>query len=76
MNRRALSERSELARPHPLRPPSPMWLDGGSMALGHFAEPKGPRLPGRNPHKVLFHYDYRPEMREALQFALLFCVWV
>jgi hypothetical protein len=32
-----------------LRPSTLMWPGGASMVLGHFAETKGPRLPGRNP---------------------------
>ncbi len=50
MNWRALSEHSELVRP-PQASGGPLYLipDGASMALGTFAETKGPRLPGRNP---------------------------
>jgi hypothetical protein len=50
MNRRALSERSELARlPLVLRPSHSIRPDGASMVLGPFAETKGPRLSGRHP---------------------------
>ena len=46
MDRRALFERSELARPLQARVrPILMRPDGASLVLGPFAETKGPRLP-------------------------------
>ena len=48
--RRALFERSELARPPGgLRPSHVMRPGGASMVLATFAETKVARLPGRNP---------------------------
>ena len=49
-DRRALCERSELARP-PIVCIRPILMrpGGASMVLGPFAETKGPRLPGRTP---------------------------
>ena len=50
MDRRALFERNELARPLQARVrPILMRPDGASLVLGPFAETKGPRPPGRNP---------------------------
>ncbi len=54
MDRRALFERSELARPPQARVrPILMRPDGASMVLFTFAKTKVNRLPGRNPATIM-----------------------